>query len=492
MLRPWNVPIQIETGSHLPIYQQIAASVIAEIERGRLKPGTALPGTRALSRDLGVNRNTVTTAFEELIAQGWVTAESSRGTFVKRRLPRLVRELPATPSRQEARRSASPHKGPQAVERSHAPRFNFADEGPDARVDATKDLDDVFRRVSRDQFSNGWTRCDPRGTLSLRESIAEMLRVQRGVLVDSDSLMVTRGRQMALYLCAQAALKPGDVVAVEQPGQKRVWETFRAMGARVVGVPVDDQGLQVEFLKRLAKSHPIRAVYVTPAHQFPTAITMSGLRRRELLRWADETGTLILEDDFHHDNEYDGPCPLSLASQDRSDSVVYIGSFSRLTLPGAHLGYIATTHKRVRRMAQMRSMIDLQGDTVLETAVAQLMCSGRLSRRVTRTTSLYRERRDVLAGLLHDQFGDAARVLVPKSGSALWLQPCSNVNTQSWSEAALELGLRVNPASSYWLDGSVHGGIRLSFTSMSEQEMECAVRVLAQSCPVRVRLSQAS
>lgn len=492
MLRPWSVPIQIEANGGQPLYQQIASSVIADIQRGRLKPGTALPGTRVLSKRLGLNRNTVATAYEELIAQGWATAESSRGTFVMHRQPRIVHGGMPSVSLAGLNDEPGRRKVRQTTERGALPRFNFADEEPDSRIDSGSDFNEAFRRAICGQFNSSSTSCDPRGTYDLREGIAEMLRTRRGVLAGTESVLITRSRQMGLYLCAQASLKPGSVVVVEQPGQKRVWDTFRMMGARVIGVPVDDDGLQVDTLRQLSKVHVIRAVYVTPAHHYPTTVTMSAQRRKELLQWAEETGTLIFEDDLDHDYEYDVPSQLALASEDRNDSVVYIGSFSKLIMPGPDFGFIATTGKRARRMAQMRALIDRQGESAMELTVAQLMRSGKLQRRAAKTVNTYRERRDVLTSLLQKHFGELVRVVIPNGGSAVWIDPRPAVSIQEWVVAASKIGVKVCCSSNYSLDGSSTGGMRLSFASMCAEEMEQAVSLLADCYPVHAQLSTAS
>jgi GntR family transcriptional regulator/MocR family aminotransferase len=494
MLRPWTLPIQINTDSHKPIYQQVASSIIVEIERGRLKPDTALPGTRALAKLLHLNRNTVATAFEELIAQGWVVSEKSRGTFVARRLPRIIRnEAPTRPTDLSiGDRYARKQRGPQIVERLAPPRFSFTDEGPDPRVDSDDDFQEAFRRASKTQLGNGWNYCDPRGALSLRASLAEMLRTRRGLPAEPESILVTRGRQMALYLFAQASLERGSVVAVEQPGQRRVWETFRATGARVVGVPVDGDGLQVDALRRLSKVHPIRAVYVSPEHQYPTTVTLSAQRRRELLHWAEETGSVILEDDLDHEYQYGWSSNLSLASQDKNDSVIYIGSFSRLLMPGLNLGFIAASETQIRRMAQLRALIDRQGESAMEMSVSQLIRLGKLQRRIVRTKDIYRDRRDRLAALLRQYFGNSVRLRVPSGGGALWLQPDPVVNTQSWCATAAEMGIKCCCSSAYSLDEAPNGGLRLSFTTMRPEEMEQAVRLLAESYPGNARLSNVS
>jgi len=382
--------------------------------------------------------------------------------------------------------------GPQVVERLSPPRYSFADEGPDPRLDGDIDFQEAFRRAARAQYSSGWNYCDPRGASQLRGALAEMLRTRRGVLAEPESILITRGRQMALYLCAQAALGPGAVVAVEQPGQRRVWETFRVTGARVVGVPVDEHGLQVEVLRRLSKLHPIRAVYVSPEHQYPTTVTMSARRRQELLQWAEETGAVILEDDLDHEYQYSWPSNLSLASQDKNDSVIYIGSFSRLLMPGLNLGFIAASERRVRKMAQLRSLIDRQGESAMEMSVAQLIRGGKLQRRLAKTVDEYRDRRDLLASLLRRYLGSSVKVRVPSGGGALWVQPEQVVNTRSWCASAAELGVKFCCSSAYSLDEAANGGLRLGFTTMQPEEMEQAVQLLADSYPGNVRLSNAS
>src|SRR5579864_4026332 len=313
MLRSWDLHFNLEPGSDVPIYVQLARAISRDIQRGRLLPGSPLPGTRALSKLLKVHRNTVTAAYDELTAYGWITSEPSRGAFVSKDLPSSqkhswkIRFHSSKPSPQ-------PGKFSQVLQ-ARKKTFTFSDGTADARLAPVAELTVAFRRAAQKQSS---IYADPRGAQVLREAVAEMLRSRRAVLVDSEQIIITRGSQMALYLAGQAVLSSKSVIAVEQLGYRNAWDAFRLTGATVIGVPVDEQGLNIQALKRLSARHKINAVYVTPHHQYPTAVSMTPSRRMELLEWANKTGAIIIEDDYDNEFHYEGAPLLPLASADGS------------------------------------------------------------------------------------------------------------------------------------------------------------------------------
>src|SRR5882757_8058252 len=237
--------VELLEDSRRPIFINLASSILQEIERGRLKPGDALPGTRTLARSLKVHRNTVDAAYQDLIMQGWLVAEPSRGTFVARDLPDFkVASRGARIGPQE----------PLAKMVMARPSLHLSDGTPDARLMPHADLARAFRRALTAQvFLVGEPYGDPRGSLALRCALARYLTEERGVVASPDGVLVTRGSQMALFLVAAAVLEPGHTIAVEEPGYPLAWAAFRAAGVRVVGVPVDAQGLDIDRLTSMVK-----------------------------------------------------------------------------------------------------------------------------------------------------------------------------------------------------------------------------------------------
>jgi GntR family transcriptional regulator/MocR family aminotransferase len=288
--------IELPEDSGRPIFIKLASSILREIERGRLKPGDALPGTRALARSLKLHRNTVDAAYQELTMQGWLVAESSRGTFVARDLPEFKPASGAV--------SIGSQRPAIEIAVTTRPALHLSDGTPDVRIMPHADLARAFRRaLGAPAFLASAGYGDPRGNLALRRALASYLTEERGLVSSSDDVLVTRGSQMALFLAAGAVMEAGQMIAVEEPGYPLAWASFRAAGARVIGVPVDAHGLDVDHLARLAEREPsLKAVYLTPHHQYPTTVTLGAGRRLKLLELARCHGLAVLEDDY--DQEY--------------------------------------------------------------------------------------------------------------------------------------------------------------------------------------------
>jgi GntR family transcriptional regulator/MocR family aminotransferase len=312
-----------------------------------------------------------------------------------------------------------------------------------------------------------------------------MLAHTRGIAATSQNIMVTRGSQMALALLARALIEPGDVVAVEQLGYGPAWEAFRQQGAKIVGVPVDDDGLRIDALERVIADTGVRAVYVTPHHQFPTTVTLSAGRRLRLLELARVHRFAIIEDDYDHDFHYDGRPVLPLASADPSGVVAYIGTLSKVLAPGLRIGYVAAPVPLIERLAAHRSYIDTQGDPVLEYAIAELLEEGAIQRHIRRVRREYRDRRDTLAAALRDAIGDRLEFDAPAGGIALWARAGKGLDVDAWARAAREQGAVIVTAAAYTLDGRSQPFVRLGFASLNGSEIGEGVRRLAAALPRR-------
>lgn len=472
------VVIELIEDASKPLFINLAGSIIREIERGRLKPGDRLPGTRALAETLGIHRNTVDAAYQELILQAWLVPEASRGTFVARDLPDLgIRAWGATTKTQ-----TSPLKAISTL----IP-LKFSDGAPDARLMPGVELARAFRRaVSAAGLKMLTGYGDSRGAPPLRSALARYLSSERGLTVDADDILITRGSQMALFLVAGAALKPGEAIAVEDPGYPLAWKAFRTAGARVVGAPVDAQGLDVDRLETLLDQDPqIRAVYVTPHHQYPTTVTLGAGRRLKLLDIARRRGLTLIEDDYDHEYRFEGRPVLPLAARAQAeDRVVHIGSVSKLLTPALRIGYATGTPVLLERMASLREAIDRQGDAPLEHALAKLIDEGDLSRHARKARKIYEQRRDLLADDIAARLGNAVAFDRPAGGLALWLRVDPSIDASAWAATAERAGLLLTHGSQLCLDEDrCVNAFRIGFASLNEAELKRAVKILETSKP---------
>ncbi len=470
-MAPDPLVLEIEKEPREPLFLAIARAIIRDIMRGRLEPGARLPGTRALARALGVHRNTVDAAYQELLTQGWLHAEPARGTFVAQDLPEGMAEPVIVAAAAE----------PLAVH----PSLAFSDGAPDPKLVPDKALARAFRRaLLSPAFQTASSYGDARGTPVLRHALASYLGSDRGVVADPARLLITRGSQMALFLAAKAALKPGQVIAVEEPGYPLAWEAFRAAGAVVRGVPVNSGGLSVTALEDAIAGDPrVRAVYVTPHHQYPTTVTMGAARRLQLLDLVERHGITLIEDDYDHEYRFEGRPVLPLVARAPANlPLIYVGSLSKLLSPGIRLGYAMAPEPLISRMAAARVAIDRQGDTPVEVALAELMRDGDLGRHARKARRVYRARRDVLASALSKHLGERIAFDRPAGGLALWLR-CQEFSAEAWAERAAEAGLSLLPGTRFALGSEAPQALRLGYAALDETQIVQAVTVLARSLP---------
>ncbi len=471
-----DLKLELTGDGERPMFMNIAYSIIREIERGRLKPGDPLPGTRALSTSLKVHRNTVDAAYQELTMQGWLVARPSRGTFVANDLPEPAGGETPPPT---LRAPLDP------VGRGTAPpMLRVSDGAPDARLMPATQLARAFRTaLTSPAFVGGGDYSDPRGTIRLRTALSSYLISERGLTASADDMMITRGSQMGLYLAAAALVKPGEAIAVEEPGYPLAWSAFRAAGARVVGVPVDAHGIDVDRLAAIADREPeLRAIYVTPHHQYPTTVTLGASRRLKLLDLARHKRLVLIEDDYDHEYRFEGRPVLPLAARAEAEGVVYLGSLSKLLAPAVRVGYAIAAPAVLTRMADRREAIDRQGDVPLEQALASLIEDGELRRHTRKARRIYGERRDLFAAAIHRELGQHVAFDLPAGGLALWLRLRAGLDAETWAANAAQVGLAVSSGVKFVLDAAhAPQAFRLGYASLTEIELSRVATLLKRT-----------
>lgn len=479
-----GITIELRRTDGEPVFLSLAASILAEIERGRLRPGDALPGTRALARSLRLNRNTVDAAYHELTMQGWLAAEPSRGTFVAHDLPDLGKIA--------LMRRQRPPKTAQEAGAAPRPMLDLSDGAPDPRLLPVAEFARAFRHaLAGPALRAAGSYGDPRGCPVLRHELASYLRQERGVTAAADDILVARGSQMALFLAASAVVEPGEIIAVETPGYPLAWAAFRAAGARIAGVPVDGGGIDIDRLESLAaREARLKAVYLTPHHQYPTTVTLGAARRLKLLDLARRHGLTIIEDDYDHEYRFDGRPLLPLSARAEADSqMIYVGSLSKLLAPGIRIGYAVAGRAHLQRMTDRREAIDRQGDLPLEHALAGLIASGTLRRHARKARRIYQARRDLLAALLRERLAGEAEFALPAGGLAIWLRlkqgvSAERTSAETWAANAAAIGLSVQPGVRFALD-TAHPpeAFRLGFAGLDDTELRRAADLLAKARP---------
>jgi GntR family transcriptional regulator / MocR family aminotransferase len=481
MLRPWDLHITLDREAAQPAYLQIAHAIMDGIKRGRLAPGSALPGTRELGQKVGANRKTIQQAYEELVAQGWLTAEAKRGTFVSAALP-VVEEVQAPQPYAPAAAAFTLRRAAPNLPYVPAKRgvLVFDDGAPDTRLMPAPLVARAWRRALLEASrKNLLGYGDPRGLLTLRQAVADMLNTDRGLNVSADNICITRGSQMAIYLASRLLVQSGDFAAIETLSYPPAREAFAAAGAHTVPVGLDEQGMCIDGLEEACRRQRIRAVYVTPHHQFPTTVTMPPERRIRLLALAEEHEFVIVEDDYDHEFHFAHRPVLPLASAQNWERLLYIGSLSKLLSPSLRIGYLVGAEDVIARAGAEIMMIDRQGDPATEAAAAELMRDGVLKSHTRKVLRLYEERRECLAEALRAALGEKATFSVPQGGLALWVNFAPGITLSPAALAAQKIG--ITPGQAFATNGHGTNGARLGFGSMHEAELRDSVARLARA-----------
>ncbi|TDV33790.1 GntR family transcriptional regulator [Paraburkholderia caballeronis] len=468
------------------IYRQLRAGIVD----GRLAGGMRLPSTRDLAQQLGVSRKTTLDVFERLLAEGFLHARHGAGTFVADGLHRLPAQRAGHPNAQ-IRAATDARRAPRGVLAQPWWRANAGGvpmPRPDARVacdfvggvtDKSRFPFDVWRRCVNDALrvqARGEGRYrDPAGEQELRLAVSRYLAFSRAVASEWNDVIVTQGAQQALDLLARVMLKPGDVAAIEDPGYPPARAAFAALGAKVVPVPVDDEGLIVAKLPKAA-----RIVYVTPSHQFPLGMPMSLARRVELLEWAQARGALVIEDDYDCEYRFEGRPMEPLKSLDRAGLVAYVGTFSKTMFPDLRVGYLVPPATLAGALVCARQIGDGHGCLLTQAALARFMTDGHFARHLRRMHQTYSARRDALLAHLR---GPLAQWLAPVTPNTAGLHLAARVvgplDETAIVEAARRASVGLHSLKPFHLKARVRQGFLFGYGAVGIDQIDAALTSLA-------------
>lgn len=476
--------LALERGSPEPLFRQLYGQVRDAVLRGALAPGMQLPPTRAFCRLLGVSRQTVLNAYDQLIAEGYLSGSVGKGTFVSTHLPVALREqapagaglLRPLSARGESYAGAMAyvryHEGKLRAFRASMPGIDLFPFDIWSRLEA--------RRWRRPDHHLGYS--DPAGYLPLRELLCVYLRASRGVNCTLDQIVITSGSQQALFLLSQLLLAPGDGVWVESPGYQGASALLFAASARVCTVPVDAEGMDVDYA---ARHYPdAKMVLATPSHQLPMGVTMSLQRRLALLRWAGANKAWIIEDDYDSEYRYTGPPLASLQSLDRAGATIYVGTLSKVLFPGLRIGYVVAPPALVEPLVRARAVVDRHSPIIAQMVMADFMAGGHFGRHIKRTRDAYAERRDTLLRALARELDDELACGPSDAGLDLCVQFRRPRSEAAVVREALEQGIELR-ALSYYANRvatpacAVAPGLLLGFSAFAPAEIEHGVKVLA-------------
>ncbi|WP_198079154.1 MocR-like pyridoxine biosynthesis transcription factor PdxR [Acinetobacter calcoaceticus] len=466
MLRPWQIHFRIDEREEKTVFLKLTNLISQEILSGRLVQGTMLPGSRSLSKELGINRKTVQAVYEELEAQGWLVTRPRKGTFVADILPEKQLQIDSVNERKV-------NDKPTIQE---AALYPHNDGVPDPRLIPYELFSRAYRhaliKITQNQYM-GYG--NPQGMIELRQALQKMLSMERFMSVAEDEICIVRGSQMGIFLASRALPNRQGVIVVEELYYPSAFKAFQSNGFQVVSVKLDEQGIVIEDLERILQEHSVAAIYTTPHHQYPTTVTMPMSRRLQLLELSKKWGFYIIEDDYDHEFHYDSRPMPPLASLPHSELVIHVGSLSKVFAPGIRLGYIVASASVIQSITEDILLIDRQGNNITELALADLMQRGEIKRHIRKMKKIYQLRRDHALTEFSRVFSGDVQIKAPAGGMALWVK----FQKSFTKEQALKLDkLNMDTEHKFRQDDSSNRCIRFGFAALSEKEITSLIEKL--------------
>jgi GntR family transcriptional regulator / MocR family aminotransferase len=473
--------IVIDRKAPKALHRQIYDAYRTAIVEGDLRPGQRVPSTRVLASEIGVSRFPVLNAYSQLLAEGYFEGRVGAGTVVSSSLPEQF-----VSSQPPGAQFAAPRSGPRPVARrcSILPRVESSPwlRGWGAFGVGQVAFDqfplhiwsNLVARQCRKMDAKSFHYGDQMGSRALRETIATYLRTARSLHCEAEQIMIVSGSQHALEISARVLLDAGSRVWVEEPGYRLARDVFALTGARLVPVPVDKEGLDVAAgIKRFRKA---RAAFVTPSHQFPLGETMSASRRLQLLDWAQDTGSWIIEDDYDSEYRYESLPIASLQGIDANGRVIYIGTFSKVVFPSLRLGYVVIPSDLIDSFLKIRRAMDLGPPSFYQEVLADFISEGHFARHIRRMRVLYRERRSALVQSIDKELGSMVEVLGSEAGMHLAVTLPRRSRDLEIAERAARHNLWIWPLSPSYLGPVSRPGFILGFGSTAAADIPRAVR----------------
>lgn len=476
--------IALEIPSDVPLYRQISAHFRTSILAGNLRPGTRLPAVRVLAANLGVNRATVESAYAELVAEGLVVSRRGSGSYVLAHSPGEFR----TPERSgawPAWQQRLTYRGYDALsaylpEVSRSTDWIALDGGAcDPRLFPMDEFRKILGRVMRRDGAAAVEYGEIGGFRPLRETLAQVLASQ-GIQTGADNILITAGSQQALSLVAQLLVGPGDAVVVERPTYAGALDVFRARGADILSVGLDEDGMDMTELRSLLAARRPRLIYTIPNFHNPTGACLGGSRRRQLISLAGRYNVPILEDDYVGDIRFEGRTQPTLKSLDPDGRVIYVGTFSKMLIPGLRVGFVVADGPVLHWLVCSKRCHDLATSNLIQRALCEYVSVGRYAAHVQRSCAVYRRRRDVMLTALA-RHAPSLTWTKPKGGFFVWARLPAGVRASDLLPRACREGMIFAPGGNFYFDPAAgEDAMRLNFASNTEAVIEEGIRRLGR------------
>ena len=478
--------LELDPTSDEALNAQLFRALRQQISEGALTAGVRMPSSRTLAADLGLSRTTVSVAYDQLKSEGYFVGREKSGTFVTDVLPE---QLAWTP--QASSRKAAPDTG---LEVELASRFEKHLPRPKERTSQTRPFNPgipavfefpsstwsrILRPILAELAPSGIARSPAEGAVELREMVAEYLNNSRGVVCQSDQVLIVSGTRQALLLILMALSDPGDQGWIEDPGYPGISTVYDLFRVSTVPAPVDEEGIVVA--EGIRRGPSAKFAYTTPARQAPLGHTMSIKRRMALLNWAHQNRAVVLEDDYDGEYRFGGQPAPSLQSLDPDGRVFYFGTFSKTILPSLGIGYLVVPTRFVDVFRNLLDAVSRPPSLATQLTTAEFIRSGEFEAHIRRMRTLYVKRQNALSNILRDELGDLMDVRVINAGLHLIGYLADGLDDAVVAAKARDLGLAPRPLSEYVTQEKLPPGLLVGFSNLDEDGMHRSVKTLRRA-----------
>lgn len=477
----FNEFIKIDRRKKEAIYLQIVFQFINAVQRNILIVGEKIPGTRVISKDLKVNRNTLVSAFEELETLGWLEIRPNVGSFVKN--PQKVKGK----RREEISDKFKPPK--EAVFKFHRSfildspfeeskcRLKFNDGQPDYRLSKNKELARFYSAsINRKKVAQELSVLSVKGNTFFKEQLCYYLNISRGFHIYPDYLSVGKSKELLLFILTQLLISKGDIVLVPSFGYFFSNMVFQQAGAQIKSVPVDEKGLDVEYIRKHYKKGDIRCIYVNSNFHYPTNVPFDRTRKSALLELSEEYDFVIIEDDNDFDFQYEPRPSIPIASKSNNGRILYLGSFGKFLIPAFQTEFLIAPVDLIEEVEKYLGFMNPQGDILKEQALAEMIKEGDIHRYLWKSIQIYKKRKESFKKLLSNAFKDEINFTDLSGGLAYWIEFNQRFSLNQFVKECSERDLFIPRVCMY--QNSEITALRLGFAHFNEEEMEEAIQVL--------------
>lgn len=479
--------IHFDKSSTSPMYIQISQQIINAIQRSYLAGGSLLPGTRTFSQLINVNRNTAVAVYDELASQGWVEIIANKGTFVS--VPeQKTATIKASSNRigdvsNFAETTGFPFQTSfhlSSTQEFSESKYELNDGQPDLRLHPIYEFSKWYAAsMKRKSLISKWNQNKKTRYSVFENQLCNYLNATRGLHIKPKNVISTRSTEMSLYIISQLLIRPKDVVLVGNLSNYTTNMIFQQSAAVIKTIPIDEQGLNVDYIKTHFVKGAIRCVYICANRDYPTTVSLTAERRLKLLQLAKEYQFAIIEDDFDYDFQFEGLAMLPMASSDANGMVIYLGKLGQSLFPSFQTGFVVAPENLISEAKNYLQMLDRQGDLIQEQMLSELIYEGEIHRLLKKNILVYKQRRDFLCQCLEENFKDTIRFKKPTGGLALWLEFNTVIPLVQLSEQALNHDFFLPKTILYQDKGTC--AIRLGFGHLNEEEIEILVKKLRQA-----------